>query len=196
MLSYLTTGSILFSLYTYFSGQSLKKTFQKELNGIIAKHFNEFQNLETNNPKEFYNFINSNVGIIMGSATPDNLKKCIAGSAALSAAWIAPLLFGALNYFFGDTSYKLYSSIVAVIVAVINFKSGLDSAFATQDDEQNFLRAAMNYKSNYPNDETVKQIIDNNPIMGDWQAEIAINKMKRWLDQTISIVQCDKLGIK
>lgn len=194
MISYLTTGSILFSLYSFISGRSLKKSFQKDLNNIIGRNFKDVEMIEKTNPKEFYNFVNANAGVIIGSACEENLKKCLSCSALLTAAWLLPLIFGILNYFFGDTSYKLYSSIVALLVSFINFKSGLDSYFATQDKNQNIIRAAMNYKSNYPNDETVKDLTNNDPIMGQWQSELAIKKMNYWLDRITSIAQLDKLG--
>lgn len=194
MISYLTTGSILFSLYSFISGRSLKKSFQKDLNNIIVRNLKDVEMIETKKRKEFYNFINANAGIIMGSACEENLKKCLSCSVQLTAAWILPLIFGILNYFFGDTSYKLYSSILALIVAFINFKSGLDSYFATQDNNQNIVRSIMNYKSNYPKDETVKDLTNNDPIMGQWQSELAIKKLNYWLDKIISIAQLDKLG--
>ncbi len=195
MLSYLTTGSILFSLYAYYSGKKLKKQFQLELKDIVTKNYSKVMEIASGDAQDFFDFITENAGIIVGSSSPQYLKKCLLSSFSLTLAWVLPLIFGVLNYFFGNTSHKLYSSIIAVIVAVINYKSGLFSYFATQDKEQNLTRAIMNYRSNFPEDEIVQMLTDDDPILGRFQASQAIRKMEHWLDRITAIAQIDKLGL-
>ena len=195
MLSYLTTGSILFSLYTYFTGKKLKKAFETELFDIFTKNYAKTLEIETTRINDFAKFYVSNAGIIMGSSSPQYLKKCLSASANLSLAWLLPLLCGVLNYFFGDTSYKLYTSIIAVIVAFINYRSGLFSYFATQDNEQNYVRAIMNYRTQHPEDETVKMLTDSDPVTGKYQSDLAVRIMTRWLDRSIAVVQMEKMGL-